>query len=699
MKWTLLLPLVLLSCSHMGSRRPAAFEGPTYKFKFQLSSNPIFANGADSTVLGIRIFDEGGQEVSVRSEDLQLLTDTEVSKGKFADVGGMKTISVQPAIKSSNIRFMVIWKEKHLSEIQEIKTTMEPLKEKLTPIKASGTMSQYVGGLYHLRNEAFTPGLYEGFTIENWGTNSMVNPKANPDSRRTYNFEFEEQARQNINFMVVDAPNGTTSHGMYSHFMLFPRKILPYAEVNNKEEVTVTLTTGEKIEFDKEGVMKNDLFLEGPVDTSGDRFKRTYPNIKYQGKGILLRANARGQMPQQGQFESTKIDMEYGIKFSADVLILNGSTGQRCRRPKSDFWPSGDISPIPFKFPTDQEFDSYLKAKCGFGIPDIEIAGDREEESTEGIAQSIWGRCESASGKKNQAKSSLILLPSEYLDAGLKTCLDEELNALGKTQKAKVAFDLFFIMKEARAEEKANLSEFVARDIPARKQELLKDLKWVSDFSLTNIESECLKVAPQASGSLKFHRAQDVLQKPLEAMCASMKDSITPLIEGDLPKIQTKLESDLSWIKGIPSVQKDCGVQAKTLVDSSLTYGSTPKVYDSYLSKICQSVEKSEAYQTWLSENVGALEEKVYMDTLEKLEALALNKAKACLLDYPADTTFNRIRYKGARENCLLESWEDIEASAIQKALIKPVPAENIRTRLGPERRRMQLKVIKENFN
>ena len=84
-----------------------------------------------------------------------------------------------------------------------------------------------------------------------------------------------------------------------------------------------------------------------------------------------MRANSRGQSPQIAQYEKDRIDQDFGISGSVDVLIINGSTGQRCRRPKIDFWEPLDVSPIEFKFPTDEAFDSYLKEKCGFGIPKI----------------------------------------------------------------------------------------------------------------------------------------------------------------------------------------------------------------------------------------------------------------------------------------------------------------------------------------
>jgi hypothetical protein len=156
---------------------------------------------------------------------------------------------------------------------------------------------------------------------------------------------------------------------MHTLFRLFPRKQFPIVE-QLSGTIDVTLPTGEKMIFRKDSKeIVDGVFQEGPLDLSSDRFKRQYADLRYTGRGVVLRANARGQSPQLGQFEKAQIDMEFGLRGSADVLIINGSTGQRCRRPKIDFWDTIDVSPIEFKFPTDEGFDLYLKKNCGFGLP------------------------------------------------------------------------------------------------------------------------------------------------------------------------------------------------------------------------------------------------------------------------------------------------------------------------------------------
>jgi hypothetical protein len=151
--------------------------------------------------------------------------------------------------------------------------------------------------------------------------------------------------------------------------MFFPRRNLHLAQ-QLSGTIDVTLPTGEKVIFQKDSKeIVDGVLTEGPVDITKDKQKRQYPDLKYNGRGVVLRANARGQSPQLEDSEKIKIDMEHGLKGSTDVLIINGTTGQRCRRPKSDFWEQLDVTPIEFKFSTDEEFEVYLRNNCGFGIP------------------------------------------------------------------------------------------------------------------------------------------------------------------------------------------------------------------------------------------------------------------------------------------------------------------------------------------
>ena len=337
------------------------------KIELSLKDSVIFASGMDSTFLMAKIFDsEGNLLTNIQPSELSLSSSLDIEAKPFAMKQGIYKAEILPHLRSPKIHFQVEWNEKIKSNIAILETTISPLKDGLIPLHHEFHETRMSGELNITRGSSTPETSTEEFSFVNIGENSIV---TRPESSRTFTFEYPEQASQNLAMMIDDSPNDTVSHTMHSVFMFFPRTQLPLVE-ELSGIIEVTLPTGEKIVFQKESKeIVTGVLEEGPVDISPDRFKRHYANLKYKGYGVVLRVNARGQSPQLGQFENLKIDMDHGIKGSADVLIINGSTGQRCRRPKSDFWEPLDVSPIEFKFPTDKEFDQYLKAKCKFSLP------------------------------------------------------------------------------------------------------------------------------------------------------------------------------------------------------------------------------------------------------------------------------------------------------------------------------------------
>jgi hypothetical protein len=337
------------------------------KIEVSLKDPVVFASGMDSTFLIVKLYDSDGAIItSIDPLDLTVSSSEDISAKPFAMKQGVYKAAILPYAKSGSISMQVEWQEKVKSDFVVLKTTLAPLKDSLVPLHPEYQEGRFNGEVNVNRGSSTPETSTEGFNFENVGTNSIVTKS---DSSRTFSFEYPEQASQNIAMQIDDSPNDTVSHTMHSVFMFFPRVQLPIVE-QLTATMEVTLPTGEKVVFEKESKeIVTGVFEEGPVDIGPDRFKRHYADLKYKGRGIVLRVNARGQSPQLGQFESTKIDMDYGIKGSVGVLIINGTTGQRCMRPKTDFWDNIDVSPIEFKFPTDKEFDVYLKSKCGFSIP------------------------------------------------------------------------------------------------------------------------------------------------------------------------------------------------------------------------------------------------------------------------------------------------------------------------------------------
>ncbi|MGZ9188242.1 MAG: hypothetical protein ACXW6R_26585, partial [Candidatus Binatia bacterium] len=184
---------------------------------------------------------------------------------------------------------------------------------------------------------------------------------------RDFQFRFDDRARQDIHLMISDWVASRDrvfrlSELMHRLMHFFPRRYLP-AIVNAGENNIVTLPTGEEVRFDavtKE--IRGGVFTESPVDLSPDRADRKYPTVAYQGQGVLVRADARGADPRLGTTAT----------ISAGTPPPNCDKPSGCRQcevPSKELWQQAGA--VRFKFHTDQEFDRYLTARCGFGLPRV----------------------------------------------------------------------------------------------------------------------------------------------------------------------------------------------------------------------------------------------------------------------------------------------------------------------------------------
>ncbi len=678
MRKFLLLGLVLYGCSSFqgplsNHRNIASLKNQSaFDFTLKLSQDVIFANGANSVTLKVET-----KNSEVKAEDLKVVTDVSTQISKFSGSNGSFLVQIKPKVKSPNIKLFVMWKDQ-VSPILEIKTTLKPLTDKMIPLKTVSNSMAWVSGLEYLRQDLLPEGQFEGFSVENRGKNHIVSAN---EAGRGFEFSFDEQARQNISLMISDAPNGTVSHTMHSHFMFFPRKYLPFAELN-KKQVTVTLPTGEQIFFSETGEIIDGVFEEGPVDISPDRFTRTYADFKYHGKGILLRANARGQMPQQGQFESAKIDMEFGIKNSADVLIINGTTGQRCRRPKIDFWTAEDVSPILFKFPSDQEFDVYLKAKCNFGIPEMEdLSTSKEVENTKQISQDIWDQCDSSGEIKN--------------------CLAEKTDQISsQDSQSSVRFNLEILYSQAKEAEKNQIASLLDKEVKSIRLALLSEASWVDKQSCLEKSQTLLKV------SFKFHSALELIRPQIVQTCSSINEEMQNIATFEIATFKDKLESNFDWAASstIERFSSDCQKQGLSFMTSAQRYFQTPNIYLPSLKFICSQIESSPIYQVWLKGQGATVELSLSNELMIKLEAQGEELAKSCLKDFPVDSQLNRLRFKTKRDSCLTEKWASLEVSLLNEAKETPLAQrlnlslDSLNTRLSLERRKLQLKIMKKYF-
>jgi hypothetical protein len=210
-----------------------------------------------------------------------------------------------------------------------------------------------------------------GFEFSNYGGNAILAPRRdavkNQFFTRDFQFRFDERARQDIHLMVSDwVPSRDRvfrlSEIMNRVMLFFPRAILP-AIVNNGAQNLVTLPTGEEIAFDADThEIRGGVLSEAPVDLNPDRQTRSFPAIEYRGKGIMVRADARGTDP--------RVATTATIFASPPGDNCDGATNCRqCQVPSRELWDQTGAA--RFKFATDDDFDRYLQSRCGFALPKI----------------------------------------------------------------------------------------------------------------------------------------------------------------------------------------------------------------------------------------------------------------------------------------------------------------------------------------
>ena len=126
---------------------------------------------------------------------------------------------------------------------------------------------------------------------------------------------------------------------MNSLMLFFPRKFVP-AIVNVGERNIVNLPTGEAIEFDASThEIRGGVFSEAAVDVNPDGGTRKFPGIAT-------------------------------ITVGTPPENCNGGVAcNRCQVPSKELWYQTGAE--RFKFSSDAEFEQFLIARCGFGLPKL----------------------------------------------------------------------------------------------------------------------------------------------------------------------------------------------------------------------------------------------------------------------------------------------------------------------------------------
>ncbi len=216
-----------------------------------------------------------------------------------------------------------------------------------------------------------TAGQVVGFEFSNPGGNRILPPLRDAGKNqfftRDFQFRFDDRARQDINLLITDwVPSRDRqfrlSELMNSLVVFFPRRFLPAIVAHNGHNI-VTLPTGEEVEFDAQShQILGGALSEAPVDLNPDRSARKFPTFFYSGKGIAVRADARGADP--------RIGTNATISLGTGAPCHSGTACRQCQVPARELWDQNGA--LRFKFPTDEEFDRFLLARCQFGLPKFE---------------------------------------------------------------------------------------------------------------------------------------------------------------------------------------------------------------------------------------------------------------------------------------------------------------------------------------
>jgi hypothetical protein len=192
---------------------------------------------------------------------------------------------------------------------------------------------------------------YTGFKLTNVGENKIAGTPIKSGERVQRDWDFvtrDSSKRETYLWITDDTGSGKLSHLMESVIVILPRKMKPKTEIVD-EDLHVTLTTGEKVIYDKKTrEVKGGVFKEGPVGLRTNHFKRSIAAVTYTGKGISIRVDRRGADPRlSGMAEITQ-------------------DGKICKLSAKELWNHEE-----FKFANDEELVEFLNKKCGkkFKLP------------------------------------------------------------------------------------------------------------------------------------------------------------------------------------------------------------------------------------------------------------------------------------------------------------------------------------------
>lgn len=178
-------------------------------------------------------------------------------------------------------------------------------------------------------------------------------------------------------------------------------------------------------------------------------------------------------------------------------------------------------------------------------------------------------------------------------------------------------------------------------------------------------------------------------------------------IQNDNGSLRKAVLSDFSWVSDVlnqSKIQNDCEKLATSKVEFELRYQVRREVFKTLIANACHNISEASEYTKWLEESQSVFAERSSDGVENRVLVLGKEQANKCLAQYPVDTNLNRIKFKKEREACLVDAWPSLEAKALKEFESDPlvvkfkINVDEVKGKLEANRRRLQLKIIKELF-
>ncbi len=177
------------------------------------------------------------------------------------------------------------------------------------------------------------------------------------DRQRAHKFYFHRHDPRGVYWLVSEI-NITPGNNRYSHnqmatqIYVFPRLQIPQLNLLNGRKI-VTLTNGERVEFDEDNEIVSGVFYEGTIDLNPNRFNRKKPQMDYSGDGLVVKV--------EGRYTDARLEDSH-----AEVIF--NEYDRSCQIPTREIWPSPGEDLVHFNQLSDLEFYEFVETQCSWDL-------------------------------------------------------------------------------------------------------------------------------------------------------------------------------------------------------------------------------------------------------------------------------------------------------------------------------------------